>query len=39
MQEVVDASRLDATPEELLASDIEFHRLVGSASGNRCLRR
>ena len=37
MQEVVDASRLDATPEDLLTSDIEFHRLVSSASGNSVL--
>jgi GntR family transcriptional repressor for pyruvate dehydrogenase complex len=37
MQEVIDASHTDATPEELLTSDIEFHRLVGDASGNAVL--
>jgi GntR family transcriptional repressor for pyruvate dehydrogenase complex len=37
MQDVIDASRADATPEELLTSDIEFHRLVGMASGNAVL--
>jgi DNA-binding FadR family transcriptional regulator len=37
MQDVIDASRTDATPEELLKSDIEFHRLVGTASGNAVL--
>ena len=37
MQEAIDASHQDATPEELLTSDIKFHRLVGSASGNAVL--
>ena len=37
MQEVIDASHKEATPEELLTSDIEFHRLVAGASGNTVL--
>jgi len=37
MQAVIDASHVDSTPEELLTSDIEFHRLVSSASGNAVL--
>jgi len=37
MQAVIDDSLADATPEEVLAFDIEFHRLVGTASGNSVL--
>lgn len=37
MQHVIDSSHSDSTPEELLAFDIEFHRLVGTAAGNSVL--
>jgi GntR family transcriptional regulator, transcriptional repressor for pyruvate dehydrogenase complex len=37
MQLVIDGSQVDSSPEELLASDIEFHRLVSAASGNSVL--
>jgi GntR family transcriptional regulator, transcriptional repressor for pyruvate dehydrogenase complex len=37
LQEVVDSSSPDSSPEDLLALDIEFHRLVGVASGNSVL--
>ena len=37
MQRVIDGSPADSSPEELVASDIEFHRLVSAASGNSVL--
>jgi GntR family transcriptional regulator, transcriptional repressor for pyruvate dehydrogenase complex len=37
MQRVVDLSTPDSVAEELLALDIEFHRLVSAASGNSLL--
>ncbi len=37
MQRVVDRSTPDSAAEELLALDIEFHRLVSVASGNSLL--
>lgn len=37
LQHVLDASSHVATTEELVAHDIEFHRLVGVASGNSVL--
>ncbi|MDI1289378.1 MAG: FCD domain-containing protein [bacterium] len=37
LQAAVDASLPDSSPEEVLALDIEFHRLVGLASGNSVL--
>lgn len=37
MQSVIDASKAGVTPEEALAFDIDFHRLVGLASGNSVL--
>jgi DNA-binding FadR family transcriptional regulator len=37
MQKVIDASSPQSSPEELLSLDIEFHRLVGTASGNSVL--
>lgn len=37
MQAVIDASHPDSSPEELLALDIDFHRLVSVASGNSVL--
>jgi len=37
MQEVIDASLAGDVPEDLLTLDIEFHRLVGAASGNSVL--
>lgn len=37
MQKVVDSTTADAEPEVMLAADMEFHRLVGSASGNSVL--
>ncbi|RNM12979.1 FadR/GntR family transcriptional regulator [Nocardioides pocheonensis] len=37
MQEVIDASTPESTPEQLLELDITFHRLVAGASGNSVL--
>ncbi len=37
MQQIIAASSPESTPEELLSLDIEFHRLVGTASGNSVL--
>ncbi|MCB0906430.1 MAG: FadR family transcriptional regulator [Nocardioidaceae bacterium] len=37
MQQIIAASSPESTPEELLSLDIEFHRLVGAASGNSVL--
>ncbi len=37
IQAIVDASRVEAPVEDLLALDIEFHRLVSRASGNSVL--
>ena len=37
LQHVLDASSRVATTEELVSHDIEFHRLVGVASGNSVL--
>ena len=37
MQAVLDGTRTEAAAEELLAADIEFHRLVSTASGNSVL--
>lgn len=37
MQQVIDASTPESTPEELLELDITFHRLVAGASGNSVL--
>jgi len=37
LQIVVDASSPESQPEELLGLDIEFHRLIGVASGNAVL--
>ena len=37
LQHVLDASAHVATTEELVSHDIEFHRLVGVASGNSVL--
>lgn len=37
LQHVLDASSHVATTEELVSHDIEFHRLVGVASGNSVL--
>ena len=37
LQAVLDACSPDSSPEELLAHDVEFHRLVGVASGNSVL--
>lgn len=37
MQKIIHASSPESTPEELLSLDIEFHRLVGTASGNSVL--
>ncbi len=37
MQDVIDASSKDSLPEDLLSSDIDFHRMVSVASGNSVL--
>jgi len=37
MQDVIDASNTDSRPEDVLALDIDFHRMVGAASGNSVL--
>lgn len=37
MQAAVDSSSLAATPEHMLVCDIDFHRLIGAASGNTVL--
>src|SRR4051794_7880573 len=37
MRAVLEETRPDAPAEELLATDIEFHRLVSTASGNSVL--
>ncbi len=37
MQRTIDLSAPGMTPEDLLALDVEFHRMVGEASGNSVL--
>jgi DNA-binding FadR family transcriptional regulator len=37
MQRIIDASLGGGTPEEVLAFDIDFHRHIGTASGNSVL--
>lgn len=37
MQDSIDSSTAESTPEELLSLDIDFHRLVAAASGNSVL--
>ena len=37
MSDVIESALVSSSPEETLALDIEFHRLVGVASGNGVL--